>query len=68
MSFKRELPYYIAATAPLIDGYASTGAAMEMIRSGYGEDGNNEAVCKSDFNYILIDDYRDFAKRIQVLL
>lgn len=28
VSFKRGLPYYIAATAPSMDGYASTGAAM----------------------------------------
>ena len=30
VSFKRGLPYYIAATAPSMDGYASTGAAMIM--------------------------------------
>ena len=28
VSFKRGLPYYIAATAPSMDGYASAGAAM----------------------------------------
>lgn len=27
-SFKRDLPYYIVATAPSMDGYASSGAAM----------------------------------------
>ena len=30
VSFQRGLPYYIAATAPSMDGYASTGAAMIM--------------------------------------
>ena len=30
VSFKRGLPYYVAATAPSMDGYASTGAAMIM--------------------------------------
>lgn len=30
VSFNRNLPYYIAATAPSMDGYASTGAAMIM--------------------------------------
>lgn len=30
VSFNRGLPYYIAATAPSMDGYASTGAAMIM--------------------------------------
>lgn len=30
VSFNRGLPYYIAATAPSMDGYASSGAAMIM--------------------------------------
>lgn len=30
VSFKRNLPYYIVATAPSMDGYASAGAAMIM--------------------------------------
>ena len=30
VSFKHDLPYYIVATAPSMDGYASTGAAMIM--------------------------------------
>ena len=30
VSFKRGLPYYIVATAPSMDGYASVGAAMIM--------------------------------------
>lgn len=30
VSFERGLPYYIVATAPSMDGYASTGAAMIM--------------------------------------
>ena len=30
VSFKRDLPYYIVATAPSMDGYASAGAAMIM--------------------------------------
>lgn len=30
VSFRRGLPYYIAATAPSMDGYASSGAAMIM--------------------------------------
>ena len=30
VSFERKLPYYIVATAPSMDGYASVGAAMIM--------------------------------------
>ena len=30
VSFRRKLPYYIVATAPSMDGYASVGAAMIM--------------------------------------
>ena len=30
VSFNRDLPYYIVATAPSMDGYASVGAAMIM--------------------------------------
>ena len=30
VSFQRKLPYYIVATAPSMDGYASVGAAMIM--------------------------------------
>lgn len=30
VSFDRDLPYFIVATAPSMDGYASTGAAMIM--------------------------------------
>jgi len=34
----------------------------------YGPGGNDESVYLSDFNYITIDDYRDFPKVIQPLL
>jgi hypothetical protein len=34
----------------------------------YGPGGNDESVYLSDFNYITIDDYRDFPKVIAPLL
>ncbi len=38
------------------------------IGDDYGQGGNDESVYKSDFNYITIDDYRDFPKIISVLV
>ncbi|MBQ7788363.1 MAG: HAD family phosphatase [Clostridia bacterium] len=37
------------------------------IGDDYGQGGNDESVYKSDFNYITIDDYRDFAEVIKEL-
>lgn len=48
--------------------FGITHSEVVYIGDDYGEGGNDEAVYKSDFNYIMIDDYRDFSKRIQVLL
>lgn len=38
------------------------------IGDDYGLGGNDEAVYKSDFNYITIDNYLDFPKKVEVLL
>ena len=38
------------------------------IGDDYGLGGNDEAVYKSDFNYITIDDFNDFPQRIEPLL
>ena len=38
------------------------------IGDDYGEGGNDESVYKSDFNYLTIDDYRDFPKVVKELL
>lgn len=38
------------------------------IGDDYGEGGNDESVYKADFNYLKIDDYRDFAKVVKELL
>ena len=38
------------------------------IGDDYGQGGNDESVYKSDFNYLTIDDYRDFAKVVKDLL
>ncbi len=38
------------------------------IGDDYGEGGNDESVYKSDFNYLTIDDYRDFENVIKELL
>lgn len=38
------------------------------IGDDYGEGGNDESVYKSDFNYLTIDDYRDFPEIVSVLL
>jgi len=38
------------------------------IGDDYGTGGNDESVYKSDFNYLTIDDYRDFMKVVKVLL
>lgn len=38
------------------------------IGDDYGYGGNDESVYKSDFNYLTIDDYRDFEKVVEVLL
>ena len=38
------------------------------IGDDYGEGGNDESVYKSDFNYLKIDDYRDFEKTVLPLL
>ncbi len=39
-----------------------------FIGDDYGYGGNDESVYKSDFNYLTIDDYRDFKKVIEFLL
>lgn len=39
-----------------------------FIGDDYGEGGNDESVYKSDFNYIKIDDYREFKNVIKELL
>ena len=39
-----------------------------FIGDDYGTGGNDESVYKSDFNYLKIDDYRDFEKVASVLL
>ena len=38
------------------------------IGDDYGFGGNDESVYKSDFNYLTIDDYRDFSKVVKVLI
>lgn len=38
------------------------------IGDDYGQGGNDESVYKSDFNYLTIDDYRDFPNLIKPLL
>lgn len=38
------------------------------IGDDYGEGGNDESVYKSDFNYLKIDDYRDFPRVVKELL
>ena len=38
------------------------------IGDDYGYGGNDESVYKSDFNYLTIDDYRNFEKVVEVLL
>lgn len=38
------------------------------IGDDYGYGGNDESVYKSDFNYLTIDDYRDFEKVVKCLL
>ena len=38
------------------------------IGDDYGYGGNDESVYKSDFNYLTIDDYRDFSKVVKILL
>ena len=38
------------------------------IGDDYGEGGNDESVYKSDFNYLKIDDYRDFSSVVKDLL
>ncbi len=38
------------------------------IGDDYGEGGNDESVYKADFNYLKIDDYRDFANVVKELL
>ena len=39
-----------------------------FIGDDYGYGGNDESVYRSDFNYLTIDDYRDFEKVTKVLL
>ena len=39
-----------------------------FIGDDYGQGGNDESVYLSDFNYLTIDDYRDFPEIIKVLL
>lgn len=41
---------------------------VAYIGDDYGLGGNDESVYKSDFNYLTIDDYRDFPKVVSVLL
>jgi HAD superfamily hydrolase (TIGR01484 family) len=43
-------------------------AQVVYIGDDYGIGGNDESVYKSDFNYIKIDDYRDFPELIKELL
>lgn len=42
--------------------------SVVYIGDDYGLGGNDESVYKSDFNYLVIDDYRDFSKIIMELL
>ncbi|MBQ9938059.1 MAG: phosphomannomutase, partial [Oscillospiraceae bacterium] len=39
-----------------------------FIGDDYGLGGNDESVYKSDFDFITVDDYRDLAKAVEVLL
>lgn len=48
------------------NGY--THDQVVYIGDDYGQGGNDESVYLSDFNYITIDDYRDFTKVIKDLL
>ncbi|MBO5287023.1 MAG: HAD hydrolase family protein [Clostridia bacterium] len=43
-------------------------SSVVYIGDDYGQGGNDEPVYKSDFNYIKIDDYRDFPRLIEPLL
>ncbi len=38
------------------------------IGDDYGQGGNDESVYKSDFNYLTIDDYKDFSSVVKILL
>ncbi|MBO5374433.1 MAG: HAD hydrolase family protein, partial [Clostridia bacterium] len=38
------------------------------IGDDYGFGGNDESIYNSDFNYLVIDDYKDFVKVVSVLL
>ena len=65
------------APAPYNKAYALTQYCRERgiahdevvyIGDDYGPGGNDESVYLSDFNYITIDDYRDFPNVVKVLL
>ena len=55
-----------------LDLYCKENGIMhsEVVYIGddYGIGGNDESVYKSDFNYITIDDYRDFPKVVKDLI
>lgn len=52
VSFKRSLPYYIAASAPSMDGYASAGAAMIMKNMKVTYDAHVPQVIIADTNIL----------------
>lgn len=65
------------APAPYNKAYALTNYCHDhgishdevvYIGDDYGPGGNDESVYLSDFNYLTIDDYRDFPKVVKVLL
>lgn len=66
MSPKPYNKYYALDLFCRENGY--THDQVVYIGDDYGQGGNDESVYLSDFNYIEIDDYRDFPKLVQVLL
>ena len=48
------------------NGYSHS--EVVYIGDDYGQGGNDESVYLSDFNYLTIDDYRDFSKVVKDLL
>ena len=56
------------ALAKYCDERGIKHSEVVYIGDDYGEGGNDESVYKADFNYLKIDDYRDFANVVKELL
>lgn len=66
MSPKPYNKYYALDLYCKENGYSHN--EVVYIGDDYGQGGNDESVYKSDFNYLTIDDYRDFTKVVAELL